>query len=281
LIQRSLWAPGWVRDFGNVPTTNWTYRTCQLNSYEDLDGNDFVSVDPKGTYSKQNINEPDGFVLIYEYESPLPFNEAYARANATPRYIGRTAWNASIWLDRPTANDPGAHFLSMNSLAQGVVLDIDLARNSPDASVRDAIERLMNWLNNPETPGSDAYGPYGLGSYGWIPSSSYSEAVHGPTYRVDADSVMVGSTQGIGYDLLNDPLGIIPVHPDPDLQGQIGRAVPVLNQLLNHFLRQEMLMGVECDWQQSGDAALGNLWVKENQITYSKTWPKQLNRLFR
>jgi hypothetical protein len=44
--------------------------------------------------------------------------------------------------------------------------------------------------------------------------------------------------------------------------------------VLAYYGRQGHLLGVECDWQQSGT------WVKKNRITYSKNWPNQLDRLY-
>jgi len=255
LIQAALWSPGYVRDFNNVPTTEWTSRKCQLNSYEDLDGNDFVSTAPDGSYRHESVTEHEGFVLIDEGTHPT--DPAGAFANRHVAYIGRASWTSNAWIDNASGD-----LISINSLAQGVVAPIDLG--DP------ATAELMNWLNNPETGDPDGYG---LGSYRWIPTASY-EPWMGPIFATDGSNSMVGGGQGIGYDLLNDPLGVIPVHPDPDLVGTVGRAVPALSELLEAAGERGELIGVECDWQQNGDR------VKQNKITYSKTWPKRLNRLF-
>ena len=256
IIQEAAWAPGFVKDF-NKPTSEYTYRACQLNSYEDLDGNDFVSTAPSGAYRHESVKEHDGFVLVYEGSSPSSVAEAYAQRHLA--YIGRAAWNATVWIDNASGD-----LISMNSLAQGVVAPIDFG--NPDT------QELMNWFNNPEA--GDAAG-WGLGSYRWISAASY-EAWMGPIFLTDPanGTVMVGGGQGIGYDLLNDPLGIIPVHPNPALEGTVGRAVSKLDNLLADYEGQGQLIGVECDWQQNGT------WVTENRISYTTTWPKQLNGLF-
>lgn len=245
-IQTRVYGAGTLPDGAGAEAPTMT-RQCLLNSYEDLDGNDFVVVDPAGAYHKEHVNEPNGFVMLKQLVGVGFPSEV--------THIGRAAWNAEFWTDSPYVGDPNGHVTSANSLAQGVMFEVprDAAGNVTDPDVAE----LLEWFNETEAePGS---------------------------WSRDGTGAFIPGKPGVGYDLLNDPLGIIPLDPDPSKVGTEGRAVARIDELLRRY--QDSLTGIECDADYAlvGFDTLGQPIYSAhfNDIRLEKNWPRELKRYFR
>lgn len=277
-IQRSAWPAGLVKDFNKkVVNTEWNYRRCFLNSYEDRDGNDFSSLAPDGSYVHNLVNEKDGFVLIYEGKGPTI---GAAVANQRPVALGRSTWDGTFWVSIPVDPDGEipAYEISVNSKAQGVAFPIEY---NADGSFKDPeVALVMNWLNSPEADSINLR----LGYTGGTEPGSY-----GPDGTPQK--------QENGYDLLNDPLGIVFNHPDPSKVGTVGRAVRKIDALLKKYQGLGRLVGTNCDadygfagfqtdengeYVRDGNGKLQPASAAQhNEIYFSNTWPSQLERYFR
>ena len=215
---------------------------CQVNSYEDLDGNDFRMVAPDGTYRKEHIQEHNGFVMIVDRS-----------AGHVVTHLGRTQWQADIWFDETTNRT-----ISGNSRAQGVVFPVAPGlRGDLGDEVRTMTENVLDWFTRGEAlPGA------------W-------------RFDEDGNIEDVPRTAGFPVDLLHDPLGIIPIGPS-ELLGSVGRAVATINDILAAYAEYnggELLEGTDCDAHWTGDIA-SPTGIRRNTIAFRRTWPKQLNELF-
>lgn len=217
-------------------------KYCQVNSFEDLDGNDFMSIAPDGvSYRVEKVNEKDGFVLIKQ----APPGTATQQATVT--HIGRAEWSAEFWWPSavPTAGSPS----SANTRAQGVVFPL---RDASGAFYPGASD-LLTWFG-PKAGDSEP------GAY-------------------EDDGTPVDTNNGV--DLLNDPLGPIPInHPDPVAVHGVGhggepRGVALINQMLAEAEAAGRLTGVDCHGLVNHGVG-----VIHNEIEFTKTWPKQLKKLF-
>lgn len=267
-IQRAGWNAGYLKDFKNQPTTTYTYRECFLNTFEDLDGNDFYSVDPGNAYRHELVNEQDGFVMITE------FVPGYG---VIPTWIGRSTWDASFWFNNP---DPNVtyHEISANSKAQGVVFPI--LRDGPGVEdyADPKVRLLMNWMESYKTE-----------------DQAVTDALLGTVWSIPEGYENIPELQaGQLWDVLNDYLG------------PRGRAVALINHLLTQYGARGQIRGTSCDadykfvgydlaandpsWTGPVDSEgykldpngrrLPLFSALHNTITFEKTWPKQLNRLF-
>lgn len=254
--QIRVYNSGFLSEFGET-NADPVIRQCQLNSYEDRDGNDYVHVDQLENYRKEHVNESHGFVMVQEFDGTA--------WNVT--HIGRANWSGQFWFDAAT----GGTTTFVNSHARGVVLPVLDAQGNDRADGE--LDELLFWLNEAEEGTAD----YQPGSWYWMSSADYlGLATPLQVYVGDPlvdDSVMVGSRNAPHYDLLNDPLGIIPIHPDDNIVGQEARAVDRLSTLMARY--EDELHGVECD------ADYTSTKVQENEIVFTNQWPKQLNKLFR
>lgn len=241
-IQSRLYGVGELIEYG-TPNPSAFWRSCQLNSYEDRDGNDFVVTGT--TYRKEHVNEGDGFVMILQ-------GPTYG--SRRPVAIGRASWAGQMWFNTPYVNDPDADQVLVRIMSQGVVFPVKY--NDDGSFVDREVADLLGWLN--QMPPDSVPGAWTQVNGEWIPQKS-----------------------GVGYDLLNDPLGVIPAHPDPSMVGTVGRAVYRINALLKKY--EAELVGTECDadYDLVGYNGYDPLyWVKHNDIVFTKTWPNQLKRLF-
>lgn len=237
-----------IYDRGTLPDGDGGFdavlRQCLMNSYEDLDGNDYVVVGPAATYHKEHVNEADGFIML---------KQKVGRGRLQVTHIGRTTWNAEFWTNSPFLGDPNATLTSANSLADGVVFEVP---RDEDGNVTDPdVAELLEWFNETDpVPGS------------WT-------LVNG---------VLTPGKPGFGFDLLNDPLGIISLDPDPSRIGMEGRAVARIDALLSRY--EDTLLGIECDadYTLSGFDLLDRpiYRVKRNDVRLERNWPRALRRLF-
>lgn len=130
-------------------------RQCQLNSFEDLDGNDFVRYDRTGTSFQTRIAERDAFVLIREAPAATLDDVPGHRSIINPdgslstdwvvTGVGRASWKSVVWqgLDAEGA----AFTISVNSQAQGVVAPL----NGPSAVSQAVAIRSAVAANSPES----------------------------------------------------------------------------------------------------------------------------------
>lgn len=121
--------PGTLKEFGEF-NTETVHRYCQLNSYEDRDGDDFVEVGPSGTYRKEHLNENDAIVLVGH------------RPTRTVTHIGRAIWQADVWYDAQTEGQT----LSGGSHAQGVVFPVQ-----GDPALQAQVDSVLFWLHEAES----------------------------------------------------------------------------------------------------------------------------------
>jgi len=204
-IQAAAWDAGYLKDYRNQPTTTATFRVCETNSLEDLDGSDFYSLHAGG-FVEEQVTEQDGFVLVSEGGSSFE-----AQTDPPDVYVGRATWNATIWL-----NNGDLH--SINSLTKGVVAPLRLGGVPVSAEAA----ALLDALNG-----------------GWaLPAAGYK------------------------YDVERAPL-------TPD-----AGPTALISSILADAAAHGGLRGVVCDWQQT----VG--WIKANTITYEKSWPAHLDKLY-
>ena len=103
-------------------------RECQINSFEDLDGNDVVRVSSSGTSHEIHVSEHDAFILIREAVAPTvgdvpPHKHQPDGDGISTRWVvtwvGRATWDETAWQTLP---DLG--LISINSRAQGVLAPV-------------------------------------------------------------------------------------------------------------------------------------------------------------
>lgn len=144
LAQVAYWSAGAIKDYSNQPTTTASARVCELNSLEDLDGNDFVSFHDD-TYTEEQINEKDGIVLVMEGPTP-----DLARRMPTDVYVGRAIWDATIW--RQLVPGASSQLISINSNAQGVLAPLMLDGQATSQDAQDLLDLVWHPLQ-PQNPG--------------------------------------------------------------------------------------------------------------------------------
>lgn len=234
-----LWADGQ----GNT-------KVCQLNSYEDLDGNDFVSFGPDGSYRKEQVNERDGFVMIIQ--------------NGQITHIGRSTWNGELWFNQPygyPVYDPSVEYqISVNSFAQGVTFPLAaVAPGDPD------LADLLYWLGKSDpVPGAwdDQGNPLPI------------------RQRIDLLNDPLGIVE-------NAPAGIPGVTNGEEARA-VKAINTLLARYSDHLVGVEcdadysMALPEEFDQiDYNGDGVIRNVFtIRHNEILLGKTWPKELKRFF-
>jgi len=237
----------------------WDYQqVCQLNSFEDLDDNNFVHVDATQSYRKEKVNEADGVIMVKEATK-----DANGDWQWRVTHIGRASWSAEFWSDSPEVGT--GHWTLGVSNAQGVVFEVD--ESDPDKTAE-----LLGWLHEDD-----------LVAGSWDANGRPSRIV-GDEGGWD----LLNDPLGPATSFL-EPL---PGYPEDLFVGGEARAITRINELLAENV--DSLRGVTCEakfdltgFEYERDAE-GNIvkttpiyWIHHNDIHLDDTWPKQLQKLFR
>lgn len=244
--QVRIYESGGLTEFGRT-NTEPVYRICQLNSFEDMDGNDYVHVDRTDGYRKERINEKDGFIMIQELSGGV----------TRTTHIGRSTWNAQFWFDDA---ERGIQTF-VESLGQGVVFPVDY---EADGTASDPlVAELLFWFDGTL---DDEPGSWSLVDGQLVPAEGRPgvDLLNHPLGLIgpNRDFVTEGSV-GEAVIRINELLA----RYEDDLLGAECDA------------NYDFLGFIDGDPTNTAASNL-SYFIHDNTITLSKTWPKRRKGLF-